>query len=117
MKARSDKMVAKYRLRRPLVARLLEERPWCEIRWDENCTGRAVDVDEIQSRAALGSILDEANLQMGCRSCHRMKHDHPEEARERDLTRTSWWKPTGTDGDGGSWSAPSRTPDNRRLDR
>lgn len=62
----------------------------CEIRWDDNCTGLAVDVDEIKARSAGGSITDPANVQLGCRHCHDMKHAHPTESRRRGLTDPSW---------------------------
>lgn len=84
--ARSRKQVALYVLRRRLVARILEERPWCELRWDATCEGRSVDVDERLSRAQGGSVLDEANLQAACRRCHTLKHLHPAEAVRRGFT-------------------------------
>jgi L-lysine 2,3-aminomutase len=84
---RSRKQQALYRQRGPFVAAMLEERPWCEIRWDSGCEGRAVDVDEILSRAQGGSILDPTNCQTACSYCHRMKHLHPAEAETRGVTR------------------------------
>lgn len=88
LRARSKKTAAIYRTQRaPLVASLLEERPWCEIRWDEHCQSRAVDVDEILGRGAGGSILDPDNLQTTCRHCHRQKHANPAEAVRRGVTR------------------------------
>lgn len=83
IRRRSPKMSALYVLRRQLVAELLESRPWCEIRWDNGCEGRAVDVDEVLSRAQGGSITDERNLQTACRHCHRQKHLNPAEAVRR----------------------------------
>jgi 5-methylcytosine-specific restriction endonuclease McrA len=68
------------------VQRLLEERPVCEIRWDEHCTGESVDVDEIMGRGVGGSIMDESNLQTTCRSCHHQKTIHPAEAVRRGFT-------------------------------
>lgn len=62
----------------------------CEIRWDDQCTGLAVDADEIKARSAGGSPVDPANVQLGCRHCHDMKHAHPTEARRRGLTDPSW---------------------------
>jgi hypothetical protein len=72
--------------RRALVADLLERRPWCEVRWDGGCEGRAVDVDEIVGRGVGGSFLDESNCQTTCRHCHRMKTENPGEAQRRGLT-------------------------------
>lgn len=86
MRARSKKQVAVYIARRKLVASLLKEQPWCAIRWDEHCEGRATEVDERLSRAAGGSILDPANCQVTCRSCHQAKHANPREAVERGFT-------------------------------
>ncbi len=83
---RSRKMHAAYVQRRKLVAALLEERPWCEIRWDNGCTGRAVDVDEILGRGVGGDMLDPAACQTTCRHCHDMKQQNPEEAVRRRLT-------------------------------
>lgn len=90
LRPRSKKTAAKYVERRKIVAALLEAFPWCQLAWDSGCEGRAVDVDEIRSRAAGGSILDENNLQTACRHCHRMKHEHPAEAHARGLTLRSW---------------------------
>lgn len=90
LRARSRKTAALYRgVRGPLVAQLLTDRPCCEIRWDDQCQGRAVDVDEIQGRGVGGSITDPANLQTTCRHCHGQKHDNPAEAKRRGLTRSA----------------------------
>lgn len=86
MRPRSRKQVAAYIIRRKLVAALLEENPWCSIRWDERCEGRATEVDEKLSRAAGGSILDPDNCQVTCRHCHQQKHAHPAEAVRRGFT-------------------------------
>jgi hypothetical protein len=67
----------------PFVEQILAERPWCEIAWDEGCTGRATDVDEIRLRSAGGSATDPANTQTACRHCHRLTHRGPEEAERR----------------------------------
>lgn len=85
LKPRSAKTISIYVDRRALVASLLEERPWCEVRWDDGCQGRAVDVDEILSRGRGGSILDPANLQTTCRHCHNRKHAEPNEAVDRGV--------------------------------
>lgn len=86
MRARSKKQVAIYIARRKLVAGLLAENPWCQIRWDDGCEGAATEVDERLSRAAGGSILDPANCQTTCRHCHQQKHLHPSEAVARGFT-------------------------------
>ena len=84
--ARSRKQAALYVLRRRLVAALLEERPWCEIRWDDKCEGRADQVDERLARSQGGSVLDPANCQTTCGNCHRQKHLNPTEAVARGVT-------------------------------
>lgn len=93
LKARSKKTALVYEERRPLVASLLETRPWCEIRWDDGCQGRAVDVDEIKPRGRGGSILDPSNLQTACRYCHDRKHAEPEEAVARGVAHRTWHEP------------------------
>lgn len=90
LRPRSKKTEAKYRIRRVLVAELLEERPWCEIRWDARCQRRAVDVDEILSRGRGGDYCDPDNCQTTCRPCHEAKHDYPIEAVTRKVARNSW---------------------------
>lgn len=86
LRFRSKKQAAVYIARRRLVASLLEQNPWCQIRWDENCEGRADQVDEKLARSQGGSILDADNCQTCCGYCHRMKHLHPKEAVERGFT-------------------------------
>lgn len=86
MRVRSRKQAAIYISRRKLVAALLTENPWCQIRWDDGCEQRAVEVDERLSRAAGGSILDPANCQVTCRHCHQRKHANPAEAVARGFT-------------------------------
>lgn len=72
--------------RRALVARLIEDRPFCEIQWDAGCEGLAVDVDEILARGVGGDAWDEANCQTACRYCHERKHANPAEAVRRGFT-------------------------------
>lgn len=86
----SKKRAKEGRERRALVVALLAERPWCEIRWDENCQGRAVDVDEIRSRARGGDFLNPADCQTAYRYCHDRKHAEPTEAVRRGVARNSW---------------------------
>jgi hypothetical protein len=95
---RSAKREEIYKLRRPLVQRLLSERRWCEA-----CSifavvdGKAlytiiesVDVHEVISRGRGGSILDEANLLCVCRPCHQRITTHPAEGEETALLLPSW---------------------------
>jgi 5-methylcytosine-specific restriction endonuclease McrA len=98
MRHRSKKKEAEYELRRPLVARLLAERPWCEAcpvfaGHDEKVTyvrKRSVDVHERIRRSQGGSILDEANLMCVCRDCHRRIGNYPALAFELGLARPGW---------------------------
>lgn len=95
---RSKKREADYEIRRPLVRRLLEERPWCEAcpvyaAHDGRATyvrQRSVDIHEILTRGRGGSILDEPNLLAVCRSCHRRIGNYPALSNELGLTRASW---------------------------
>lgn len=98
MRHRSAKKEAEYRLRRPLVARLLEERPWCEAcpvfaKHDEKVAysrnpGR--DVHEIVRRSQGGSILEEENLLVVCRPCHQRIGNYPQLAFDLGLAKEGW---------------------------
>lgn len=98
MRQRSAKKEAEYKLRRPLVARLLEERPWCEAcpvfaTHDEATVyqrnpGR--DVHEIVRRSQGGSILDEDNLMVVCRPCHQRIGNYPQLAFDLGLAKHGW---------------------------
>lgn len=98
MKRRSAKKEAEYRIRRPLVARLLGERPWCEAcpvyaSHDGKITyvrRPSVDIHEIVRRSQGGSILDESNLMAVCRECHRRIGNHPQEAFDLGLAKHGW---------------------------
>ena len=100
MRHRSKKKEAEYRLRRPLVAKLLEERPWCEAcpvyaERDNRVTyvrQRSVDIHEIIRRSQGGSILDEENLLAVCRPCHRRIGNYPQEAFDLGLAKHGWEK-------------------------
>lgn len=95
MRHRSKKKEAEYRIRRPLVERLLSERPWCEA-----CPkfaahdGKRVyhrkpsqDVHEIRRRSQGGSILEEDNLMCVCRDCHRRIGNYPQLAFDLGLAK------------------------------
>lgn len=98
MRHRSKKKEAEYRLRRPLVARLLEERPWCEAcpvfaEHDGKtiyARQRSVDIHELVRRSQGGSILDEENLMAVCRGCHNRIGNHPSLAFELGLSKHAW---------------------------
>ena len=95
---RSQKTTKKYEERRPLVARLLKERPACEAcpvfaRHDgvATFTQRAsVDIHEVVRRSQGGSILDESNLLAVCRVCHRRIGDYPALAFSLGLAKHGW---------------------------
>ncbi len=98
MRRRSKKREEEYGERRPLVARLLAERPKCEA-----CVILAVyegkvtflhrdsqDVHEIVPRSGGGSILDEENLLALCRPCHNFVTTNLRTAANMGLHLPSW---------------------------
>lgn len=98
MRHRSKKKEAEYKLRRPLVARLLQERPYCEaclvfaehdglITYVRNLS---VDVHELVRRSQGGSILDEDNLMCVCRRCHTRIGNNPQLAFDLGLAKHAW---------------------------
>ncbi len=98
LRHRSKKKEAEYRLRRPLVERLLSENPMCQAcpvfaEHDGVATytrKRSVDVHEIVRRSQGGSILDENNLMCVCRDCHRRIGNYPQLAFELGLAKHNW---------------------------
>lgn len=98
MRHRSKKKEAEYRLRRPLVERLLSERPWCEacpVFAQHDGLGLykrnpSQDVHEIVRRSQGGSILDESNLLCVCRQCHRRIGNYPQLAFDLGLAKRGW---------------------------
>ena len=98
MRHRSKKKEAEYRQRRPLVARLLSERPYCEAcpKFAEHdglvtyTNNRSVDIHEIIRRSQGGSILDESNLMAVCRPCHNRIGREPALAFELGLAKHGW---------------------------
>jgi 5-methylcytosine-specific restriction endonuclease McrA len=98
MRRRSAKKEAEYRLRRPLVARLLGERPWCEacpvfaahdgmVAYRRNPSH---DIHELVRRSQGGSILAEENLLAVCRPCHRRIGNQPQLAFDLGLAKYGW---------------------------
>ena len=78
-------------LRAPLVARLLEERPWCERGLKRSfevarpfTINRSTVIHEKRLRSAGGSITDEeANTMFAlCQDCHQEVHAHPAQSRK-----------------------------------
>lgn len=98
MRHRSNKKEAEYRLRRPLVEKLLEEKPYCEAcpvfaEHDKKATytrQRSQDIHEIVRRSQGGSILDESNLLAVCRNCHTRIGNYPQLSFELGLAKHSW---------------------------
>ena len=98
MRYRSKKKEEEYKLRRPLVARLLEQRPHCEAcpifaEHDEKIIysrQRSVDIHELKRRSQGGSILEEDNLMAVCRQCHNRIGNYPALAFELGLSRHGW---------------------------
>ena len=80
---RSRKTQATYRSRADLVAALLETKPWCEIRWDDDCESRSTDVHEPEMRSRGADILNEDGCVTACRHCHNKVHANPAEATGR----------------------------------
>ena len=106
MKYRSDKKEKEYKLRRPLVVKLLEEHPYCEAcpifaEHDEvkgmYQRNRSVDIHELIRRSQGGSILDETNLMAVCRPCHQRIGNYPALAFELGLAKHGWEKNTPTE--------------------
>lgn len=98
MRHRSKKTEKEYLLRRPLVKKILDERPWCEAcpifaAHDDKITyvrERSVDVHEIVRRSQGGSILEENNLMSVCRKCHRRIGNEPQLAFDLGLAKHGW---------------------------
>jgi 5-methylcytosine-specific restriction endonuclease McrA len=98
VRPRSSKKEAEYRLRRPLVARLLEEFPMCQAcavfaQHDELATyicRPSQDIHEIVRRSQGGSILDEENLMAVCRPCHTRIGNYPQLAFDLGLAKRGW---------------------------
>lgn len=81
--------------RRAFVARLLAERPWCQVgrcvpKNGSLWNARSVDVHEKIPRSAMGAIVpgEKADAQgqvfyAVCRACHDFVHSNPKWAKER----------------------------------
>lgn len=98
MRHRSKKKEAEYRQRRPLVEKLLNEKPLCEAcpvfaEYDGLATyiiNKSVDIHELIRRSQGGSILDEENLIAVCRKCHNRIGNYPALAFELGLAKHAW---------------------------
>lgn len=95
---RSKKTQDLYKVRVPLVKRLLVERPLCEAcpifaQHDglvSYVRRPSQDIHELKRRSQGGSIVDEGNLMAVCRPCHRRIGDHPQLAFELGLSKHGW---------------------------
>ena len=78
----SDKRKALAPERRELVQRLLRERPFCEVKWDDQCWGKSVDVHEIKRRSQGGQIVGGKDYEYmtACRHCHHLLTINPTKA-------------------------------------
>jgi hypothetical protein len=86
IKPRSKKRAELYEKRRPFVARILGERPVCEV-----CRAKpSQDCHEPLRRSAGGSILDEANCMAVCRLCHSKIHDNVAWAMSKGYLRSRY---------------------------
>ena len=98
LRPRSKKTEETYKKRRPLVEKLLSERPWCQAcgvfaKHDGKVTyqaERSVDIHELKRRSQGGSILDERNLLAVCRPCHQRIGREPALAFELGLAIHGW---------------------------
>lgn len=98
LRPRSKKKEKEYTKRRPLVERLLQERPWCEAcpkfaQHDQKTSyirRPSVDIHEIIRRSQGGSILDEDNLMAVCRECHGRIGSEPALAFQLGLAKHGW---------------------------
>jgi hypothetical protein len=89
---RSKKMTKIYKTRRILVQDLLDQRPLCEVRWNQQCQRVSVDVHEILPRSQGGNIIggDANEYLTTCRWCHDQIDRYPQEAHDRGFRMWSW---------------------------
>ena len=100
MRYRSKKKEEEYKLRRPLVEKLLQQHQYCQAcpvfaKHDGKITylqNRSVDIHELVRRSQGGSILDESNLLAVCRPCHNRIGRYPQLAFDLGLSRHHWDK-------------------------
>jgi 5-methylcytosine-specific restriction endonuclease McrA len=95
---RSKKKQEEYKLRRPLVEKLLKEKPFCEAcpvfaEHDKKAIyirKQSQDIHELVRRSQGGSILEEANLLAVCRECHQRIGNYPQLAFDLGLSKHGW---------------------------
>lgn len=99
---RSKKQEHLYEKRRPFVAKMLADNPWCAAcpvfaDYDGKVSYRrrqSSDVHELVRRSQGGSIVDEANCIAVCRPCHTRIGDNPQLAVDLGLAKRSWERDT-----------------------
>ena len=91
--ANARRTAAAQRRRRELLEELCWRPRACEVRWDADCEGLAVDSHEPLLRSRGGAIDDRTNIVLGCRHCHDQVHRFPEEATRRGFLIPSWAGP------------------------
>jgi 5-methylcytosine-specific restriction endonuclease McrA len=95
---RSKKQEKLYEKRRPFVAKMLADHPWCVAcpafaAHDGKVSYRrrhSTDVHELVRRSQGGSILDEANCIAVCRPCHTRIGENPQLAFDLGLAKRGW---------------------------
>lgn len=65
---------------------MLDQMPMCQRCW----AAYATDLHEVKTRARGGSILDEDNICVLCRSCHTWITEHPADAKAQGWLKNSW---------------------------
>lgn len=98
MRFRSKKKEAEYKLRQPLVAKMLGQYPYCQAcgvfaEYDGKIVYQknpSQDIHELVRRSQGGSILDETNLLAVCRKCHDRIGKYPQLAFDLGLSKHHW---------------------------
>jgi hypothetical protein len=80
LRRRSKKMAALYRIRRPLVKKLLEDDGPQRCEFPLGCRAIADTVHEYVTRGQGGSIIDRENCRRSCSFHNDWAEDHPVEA-------------------------------------
>lgn len=73
-----------------VLDRLRQTRGGCELHASENCTNEMHDGHEIHTRGRGGSITDDENILMTCRTCHTLITDNPAESDCYGFTVQEW---------------------------
>lgn len=81
-KAVSDKMKGRMEIYKEVAKWFKRQHPECQIRANENCTGKTEDVHHSAGRIG-DNLLDVAKFKSTCRNCHIYIENHPEEAMQR----------------------------------